>query len=106
MNEKYSRKLEFTCPQCGGHKLDLVYDCLTAFQEVLAVFESGEVLPVRPMGILEDNGHWYRCHDCKQSLVDWDTDDPVWKDDSLLVDWLLENCPQDEGYANDESKES
>ena len=86
--------LRFVCPKCGGKKLELIYDCLTACQEVTEVREDGSVYITGRIAIVEDHGHWYRCQDCKKSLVDWETDVPVWKDDSLLAEWLLEHCPQ------------
>src|SRR5208283_4416002 len=104
--EKLRKQLRFECPQCGGAKLDLVYDCLTAFQEVKEVHEDATVYVNGPIQIVEDHGHWYRCHDCETSLVDWDKEDAIWRDDSLLVDWLLENCPQDERELNVEPDET
>jgi hypothetical protein len=94
MKGENPKKVRFTCPECGGEKLELVYDCLTASQEVTEVREDGSVYVDGPIEVVEDHGHWYRCQDCKASLVDWDTGEPVWKDDSMLVEWLTENCPQ------------
>jgi hypothetical protein len=91
------RPLHFTCVKCGGEKLELMYDCLTACQEVTEVREDGTVYVTGPIEVVEDNGHWYRCLNCKASLVNWETGDPVWTDDSLLAEWLLENCPQSHG---------
>ena len=91
------KKLSFTCANCGSNRLELMYDCLTASQQVTDVYEDGRVYVAGPIEIVEDHGHWYRCGDCKTSLVDWDTEDAVWKDDSLLADWLIENCPQTHG---------
>jgi len=59
------RLLDFTCPKCGGEKLELMYDCLTASQEVSEVGEDGMVYITGPIEVVEDNGHWYRCLNCK-----------------------------------------
>jgi len=104
-NDKVSKNpVTFTCAHCGGHTLDLVYDCLTAFEKVTEVYDNGEVYVTGPIEVLEDHGHWYRCHECGKSLLDWDSDDPVWKDDYLLVEWLLENCPQEQSNVDAESE--
>jgi hypothetical protein len=94
MEEENAKKLRFTCTECGGVKLELVYDCLTARQEVTEVREDGSVCITGPIEIVEDHRHWYRCQDCKASPVDWETGEPIWKDDSVLAEWLIENCPQ------------
>jgi len=86
--------IEFTCWKCDGNKLERVYDCLSASQTVEAVYEDGAVRVTGPIEIVEDHGRWYRCHSCKTSLLDWDTEDPVWRDDSYLLDWLMENRRQ------------
>jgi hypothetical protein len=93
--EEAIKKLNFSCRYCGGSKLDRVYDCLTAFQAVAEVHADATVYMTGPIQIIEDHGHWYRCHDCEASLVDWDLGDPIWRGDSRLVDWLLGHCPQD-----------
>jgi len=92
--EKLRKLLGFKCLTCGSSRLDLVYDCLTAFQEVTEVYDDASVYVTGPLQIIEDHGHWYRCHDCETSLVDWDKANAIWTDDSRLVDWLLGHCSQ------------
>ena len=102
---KPRKLLGFKCPKCGASKLDLVYDSLTALQEVAKVYDDASVYVTGPIQVVKDNGHVYRCHDCETSLVRWDIGEAVWLDDSVLVDWLKENCPQEDRGTGAESKE-
>jgi Zn finger protein HypA/HybF involved in hydrogenase expression len=94
MKEETAMRLRFTCPECGGEKLEVVYDCPTACQEVAEVHDDGSVYFSGPLQIVEEHGRWYRCQDCKASPLDMETGEPLWDDDFMLVEWLIENCPQ------------
>jgi DNA-directed RNA polymerase subunit RPC12/RpoP len=105
------KRLEFTCPKCGGHRL---VEVVVRVQERLAVYDpvapdyvwdpkwDKQILIEWGYGCMMPDVNHYRCYDCKTELLDEDGNRD-WGGDFLL-EWLKAHAAatQDEGASPDQ----
>jgi len=99
------KRLEFTCPRCGGHRLeqvimirnviDNVYDSCDPDYDWYNDYNENIVLGDWFYSISPWSEHnFYRCVDCDSPLLDEDGHE-FWEN-ALLIEWLKANCQQED----------
>ena len=105
------KRLEFTCPKCGGHRLEEV---VYLRQEIKAVYDPGnpafnwdywwdkQIIIGGAYGYITPDENHYRCYDCETELRD--EDDNIDYGGEFLIEWLhAHSAPtQDEGARPDQ----
>jgi hypothetical protein len=83
------QRLQFTCPQCGGHDLySLTRETSSCAIEVLEIYADGEVI-LGTADVSEDFCDIFCCADCDFEI--WGRH-PMVTTDKDLVKWISENC--------------
>ncbi|MGO9118857.1 MAG: hypothetical protein ACLQPD_14765 [Desulfomonilaceae bacterium] len=97
------KRLEFTCPHCGGHKLE---ELVLMRYEIEAVYDpcdpnydwsydwDDNIEPGTFAYSIMNEGNVYRCYNCEVPLRDEDGD--IRWGGEFLIEWLKANCKQEE----------
>ena len=85
-------ELKFTCPKCSHHTLECCMEGLYV-SPLLGIDENGEF----EHGGIEGYGNLdrYQCKNCGYIIESEEYDCPI-TDDEDLVEWLKQNCVQEE----------
>lgn len=97
----------FTCPECGGHNLDIESSDVLGCQRVEGIDEEGNLVLGRPTFYTEESNFYLSCPDCGHEPV-VDLDDPEERDGNLIK-CLKDSHPvpeqDDEDYESGESEQ-
>jgi hypothetical protein len=95
-DDETRKQLKFTCPQCGGKRMDWVQDCPILRDEVVAVTEDGEIVWGKSTyGASPAEEDYFQCYRC-DLILKHDDEEETWVDEESLVQWLRANCAQED----------
>ena len=80
--------VQFTCPECGGHDLNIESADVLGCQRVAGIDEEGKLVLERPTFYTDESHFYLSCPDCAHE-PDVDLDDPEAEEN--LIEWLKEN---------------
>jgi predicted RNA-binding Zn-ribbon protein involved in translation (DUF1610 family) len=90
--------VRFTCPNCGGHRLDIESADVLGCQEVHGIDSNHNLVCKRPEFFMDESHFYCQCPDCGyEPNVDLDGSDP----EQNLVAWM--NAQHNHGSKDDEN---
>ncbi len=92
-----NQEVSFLCPECEGDLLNFRKEVICF---VRAIFSDGRIETVEehPYGSVA-----YECSECQYEITDCDGERIT--DPECLIEWLLNNCPQEERSTGVNSEE-
>lgn len=84
--------LKFKCPECGGNKIEIVENTI-AVSEITEIKEDGN-FEYGPVDNIDGETSCYQCSKCGFVITDEDGNDI--SDNESLVDWIKENCDEEQ----------
>jgi len=95
--------VRFTCPECGGHDLNLESADVLGSQRVRGIDELGKLVLDRPQFYTDESNFYLSCPDCgHEPAVDLDVEAP----EEFIAEWLKANFASEEGGDDIEESET